>query len=73
VVGYQLSTLRNYVVRVGPGDTLIFASDGIAAGFEEGLPLNRPPQELAERILERHALETDDALALVVRRRGSAL
>jgi hypothetical protein len=70
VVGYQLSTLRDAVLTLSPGDTLIFATDGIAPGFEDDLPIGRSPQDIADRILARWALPTDDALVLAVRWRG---
>ena len=47
VVGYQLPPLRASVLAVGPGDTLIFATDGVRTRFADGLDLDRPPQEIA--------------------------
>jgi serine/threonine protein phosphatase PrpC len=67
VVGGQLPPLRASVVPVMPGDTLIFATDGIRGGFAEGLTLSEPPQRLADQILARQATGTDDALVLVAR------
>lgn len=67
VVGYQLPPLRASVVPIMPGDTLIFATDGIKGGFAEGLVVDGSPQRIAERILAQHAKATDDALVLVAR------
>ena len=67
VVGYELPQLRGTVVPIAPGDTLIFTTDGIRAGFEVGLATGDPPQRLADQILARFASGTDDALVLVAR------
>jgi phosphoserine phosphatase RsbX len=67
VVGFHLPSLDVEVVPVSAGDTLIFATDGIHSDFARGLARNYPPQKAAEKILERHAKATDDALVLVAR------
>jgi hypothetical protein len=67
VVGAQLPPLKAAVVPVARGDTLVFATDGIAREFSENLSLEPPPQELANRILARHGRPTDDALVVVAR------
>ncbi|MGH7432456.1 MAG: SpoIIE family protein phosphatase [Candidatus Methylomirabilales bacterium] len=70
VVGAHLPPLQAEVVPVMRGDMLILATDGIREGFADGLALSDPPQELADRILARHAKGTDDALVLVARIAG---
>ena len=50
-----------------PGDAVAFATDGIEADYSASLAPGVPAQRLAERIYERHAKGTDDALAVVVR------
>jgi phosphoserine phosphatase RsbX len=70
IVGGALPQLRAEVISITPGDTLIFATDGIKAGFADGLPTDAPPHELAELILARHSKGTDDALVLVARYTG---
>ncbi|HEX4628981.1 MAG TPA: SpoIIE family protein phosphatase [Gemmatimonadales bacterium] len=71
IVGGELPPqLRAEVISITPGDTLIFATDGIKAGFADGLPAELSPQELAELILARHCKGTDDALVLVARYTG---
>jgi hypothetical protein len=72
VVGFQLPALSEDVLAVGPGDTLVLATDGVQPGFAEGLVLGPPPQELAERILAQHLKGSDDALVLVARFLGTA-
>ncbi len=67
VLGYQLPTLKESVIPVMQGDTLIFVTDGIRSDFEKGLKLNDKPQQIADSILSQFARGTDDALVLVVR------
>jgi negative regulator of sigma-B (phosphoserine phosphatase) len=55
---------------VGPGTLLILATDGIDSGFASTLSTAEPAQLIADTILARHARQSDDALALVVRFRG---
>ncbi len=67
VVGYQLPALRASVQPICPGDLLVLATDGIRAGFAQGLALGDPPQQIADGILARHLKGNDDALVLVAR------
>jgi serine/threonine protein phosphatase PrpC len=67
IVGSELPRLHAEVLSVAPGDTLIFATDGITSGFAEGLPAGASPQEVADYILARSTKGTDDALVLVAR------
>ena len=67
VVGYRLPSLYPIVIPVVPGDTLIFATDGLRSGFTEDVPLNDVPQQIAEYILEHYGRGTDDALVLIAR------
>lgn len=73
VVGARLPALRAAVLPITRGDTLIFATDGIRSGFDEGLSLSHSPQQIADRILARDSLDTDDALVLVARYEGPQL
>lgn len=70
VVGFRLPPLKAYVMPVVPNDLLIFATDGIRGGFEQGLCLTCSLQELADSICERFNKGNDDALVLVARYRG---
>ena len=72
VVGYQLPHVSSAVLQVAPGDTLIFATDGIRVEFTEGLLPGGPLQPFADRLLARYRKETDDALVLVVEYLGGA-
>lgn len=70
IVGWQLPPLRPQVVAVAPGDTLLFATDGIRSGFAQRLPADASPQQLADHVLAHHATGNDDALVLVARYLG---
>ena len=72
VVGYQLPDLLAEVVAVAPGDTLVFATDGVRPNFAADVDPAALPREIADRIIAEHASTQDDALALVVRFRGPA-
>ena len=67
VVGYNLPAVRPSFTDLRPGDAVAFATDGIDADYSASLTPGLSAQRLAERILERHARDTDDALAAVVR------
>jgi negative regulator of sigma-B (phosphoserine phosphatase) len=71
VVGSRIPPLRAVTLRIDAGDTLIFATDGIARKFVATLPESRPPQEIADDILRDHGKGTDDALVLVAKYRGA--
>jgi phosphoserine phosphatase RsbX len=72
VVGHTLPPLRRTIVPLLAGDTLVLATDGVGIEFTTEQHLDGEPQALAERILERYALQTDDALVLVARYPGGA-
>jgi hypothetical protein len=66
-VGYNLPAVRPAYTDLRAGDAVAFATDGIDADYSASLTPGLTAQRLAERILERHARTTDDALAAVVR------
>lgn len=53
-----------------PGDLLLFGTDGLTPGFEDGVDLSLPTGQLVTDILERCGRDTDDALVLAVRNRA---
>jgi negative regulator of sigma-B (phosphoserine phosphatase) len=67
VVGFTLPQVRMGTIALDPGDALALATDGVAADYSLSLEPGVAAQELAERVLERHAKGTDDALVAVVR------
>jgi negative regulator of sigma-B (phosphoserine phosphatase) len=72
LLGFQLPSLRARTMSVAPGDLLVFATDGVTAGFVDDLVHRDPPQRLADRIMDRHFRGIDDALVLVVRYIGTS-
>lgn len=71
VVGYRIPTLREAVLPIARGDTLVLATDGIRSGFADDVRLERSPGEIADWILAQHARTSDDALVVVARFLGS--
>jgi negative regulator of sigma-B (phosphoserine phosphatase) len=67
VIGDRLPVLRPATLPVYPGDTLMFATDGIATRFVTANPIGRPLGEFAHEILYNHGKDIDDALVLVAR------
>jgi len=47
LVGYQLPVLRATTLALAPDDSAHLATDGIDAGFNEGLVYSDSPQQLA--------------------------
>ncbi|MGA2763672.1 MAG: ATP-binding SpoIIE family protein phosphatase [Spirochaetia bacterium] len=72
IVGQRLPTLQPSALTIERGDTFVIATDGVALDFMKEHNLGAPPQAIADRILERHGLDNDDALVLVVRYVGDA-
>ena len=71
VVGYNLPPLIAAVHSIAAGDTLVLATDGIRPDFvEDQRALSGEPQAVADRILARYGLATDDALVVVARYLG---
>ena len=64
VVGRRLPALTCESVALEPGDLVVFATDGIAPDFADEAAFVGPPQRVAERLLDRHFLGSDDGLVL---------
>jgi serine/threonine protein phosphatase PrpC len=67
VVGHELPRLIPQTMPLVRGDLLILATDGIRRDFADDLMPRGSCGEIANRILELHALGSDDALVLVAR------
>jgi hypothetical protein len=72
VVGYNLPAVRATRTELHPGDVLVLATDGVSSDFGAALAVGGDAQEMADRIMARHAKPTDDALVIVVRVRAAA-
>lgn len=72
VAGHALPPLVPGRLTLSHGDVLVLATDGVSAAFADALELSGLPQDIANRIVERHWTGTDDAVALVVRHLGAA-
>lgn len=70
VVGYQLPPLRENELHLGPGDTLILATDGVKSGFADGVLHGETPRVVADHLLDIYGKDTDDSLVLVARYHG---
>lgn len=67
IVGLRMPTIRVADHRMDPGDILVMVTDGIRAGFSDGIDLTLAPQALADAILAHHGKTTDDAMVVVGR------
>lgn len=72
VVGGRLPTLQTSGVKLVPGDLIVFATDGVGSSYSDSVSSAGNPQQIAERILDQHAKDNDDALVLVIRYLGGS-
>jgi len=70
VVGDELPALRPASLPLRRGDVLVLATDGIDGGFADDLIATGSCEEIAARVLDAHARETDDALVVAARYLG---
>jgi negative regulator of sigma-B (phosphoserine phosphatase) len=68
-VGDRMPVLQERKLQVWPGDTLIFATDGIRRDFMGSNKAEETPSKIAESILKQYVTGSDDALVLVARMR----
>lgn len=72
IVGYHLPTLvppQRVALRLG--ELLVMASDGIRSDFLDAIDLAKPAEQIAADVLASQAKESDDAVVVVARHRGS--
>jgi phosphoserine phosphatase RsbX len=70
VLGGPLAALDASIIPIMPGDTLVFATDGIRSGFDEEINSHDLPKEIAGNIMSKYSKDSDDALVLVARYAG---
>jgi serine/threonine protein phosphatase PrpC len=69
IIGYKLPHLLKLAYSYNFGDTFVLYSDGISSrlNIDTSINLTLTPQSLAERILQLHGKENDDATVVAVR------
>lgn len=67
VVGYRMPKPRNSSGSLAAGDLLIFATDGIAEGFESTVVRHAATETIATTVMAAFGRHTDDALVFVAR------
>jgi negative regulator of sigma-B (phosphoserine phosphatase) len=67
MLGYSLPELQAEALPLGPGDTLILATDGIRGEFLGDLSAIEEPQAQADRLSARYSKQGDDSLVVVAR------
>lgn len=72
IVGSRLPRLHSETFRLGDGDVILLASDGIRPDFGRVATMHLPLQRIADDILSEQALPTDDALVLAARYHGAS-
>jgi phosphoserine phosphatase RsbX len=74
IVGYRIPDIKPaQVVPIRTGDLLVIASDGIAEDHLDHIDFAATAPLIAERILDTHAKESDDAMVLTARHRGTTI
>lgn len=74
IIGYRIPDIMPArAVPIRTGDLLVIASDGITEDHLEHIDFAATAPVIAEQILHKHAKETDDALVLAARHRGTLL
>ncbi|MCV7090876.1 SpoIIE family protein phosphatase [Mycobacterium interjectum] len=72
IVGYRIPEIRPaQALSIRPGDLLVISTDGIAEDYLEHIDFAAHAVVIAEELLGKHAKETDDAMVLTARHRGT--
>lgn len=67
VLGRQVGRVKAVTTRIGRGDLVVIATDGVESRFADALEPEGAVADIAEGILADHGKTTDDALVLAVR------
>ncbi|WP_101951249.1 SpoIIE family protein phosphatase [Mycobacterium sp. 3519A] len=72
IVGYRIPhALTTHQVPISPGDLLVIATDGILEDHVRDIDFAAPATAIADHILDAYSRESDDALVLTARHRGT--
>lgn len=67
VVGRRPARAQPAAVRIGPGDVVILATDGVDPNFAENVNAEDPVEAIVETLLSKYGKSNDDALVLAIR------
>lgn len=67
VLGTSQAQVKAHIHNISKGDVVILATDGVRPLLLEWEELRGSAQSIADRLLDRYAIGTDDALILVAR------
>ena len=74
IIGYRIPDITPaQVVPIRTGDLLVIVSDGIAEDHLDHIDFAASASRIAEQILGKHAKESDDAMVLAARHRGTPI
>lgn len=72
IVGYRIPEIRPaQVVSLKTGDLLVMSTDGIGEDYLDHIDFSASAVVIAEELLGKDAKETDDAMVLAARHRGT--
>jgi serine phosphatase RsbU (regulator of sigma subunit) len=73
IVGYRIPEIRPaQVISLRAGDLIVMATDGITDDHLDHIDFAASARVIAEEILSKYAKESDDALVLAARHRGTS-
>ncbi len=73
IVGYRIpQSLVTHQVSITPGDLIVITSDGLAEGHLQDIDFATSAMAIAEKMLAGYSKDSDDALVLAARHRGSS-
>jgi negative regulator of sigma-B (phosphoserine phosphatase) len=70
ILGGEFSDVRPQQLPIGPGDVVVFATDGVRREFVNSIDVEAAPSRLAADLLAQYQKGTDDALVLAIRYNG---
>ncbi|OBG65734.1 MULTISPECIES: SpoIIE family protein phosphatase [unclassified Mycobacterium] len=73
IVGYRIPEIRPaQIISIRPGDLLVISTDGITENYLDHIDFSATAVVIAEELLGKDAKETDDAMVLTARHRGTS-